>query len=186
MGYPIANANVIPGRITGDVRVAGVAPYEVELAQAGKIAASVFRNPRTQFFSTDVLSEMAFGAANHQVPRDEILARIDAAAAELGLTVLLDRTMNELSGGERQCVACASALVSRPQVYLLDDPTANLDVHAALTFAHRLMELKKHGATIIIAEHRLSYLHGLIDRVIEMREGRIFRDRPGCELWGDV
>ena len=104
--------HIRPARISGDVKVDGLDPAEVELAEAGRVAATGFKNPRTQFFATAVLWEIAFGASNQGVPREEILRRIHSAVDLLDLAHLLDRRMGELSGGERQRVALASAVVS--------------------------------------------------------------------------
>lgn len=175
--------HVHPARIEGSVSVNGISPAEVELADAGIVSATVFQNPRTQFFATDVLSEVAFGAANHGVPREVILGRIAAAARQLGLEHLLDRRMSELSGGERQRVALASALVLRPAVYLLDEPTANLDENSTAAVAEAVGVLRKEGATILVVEHRVHHLRRVVDRVVELREGRIAGDRPAEAFW---
>lgn len=175
--------HIRPARIGGDVKVDGLEPAEVELAEAGRVAATVFQNPRTQFFATDVLSEIAFGASNQGVPREEILRRIDAAVDLLDLAHLLDRRMGELSGGERQRVALASAVVSRPSLFLLDEPTANLDDASTQAVAEALAHLKGAGATILVAEHRLHYLRGLVDRVVQLRCGRVVADCPAAEFW---
>lgn len=175
--------HIRPTRIGGDVKVDGLEPAEVELAEAGRVAATVFQNPRTQFFATDVLSEIAFGASNQGVPREEILRRIDAAVDLLDLAHLLDRRMGELSGGERQRVALASAVVSRPRLFLLDEPTANLDDASTQAVAEALAHLKGAGATILVAEHRLHYLRGLVDRVVQLHRGRVVADCPAAEFW---
>lgn len=175
--------HVRPARIEGSVSVNGITPADVELADAGRVGATVFQNPRTQFFATDVLSEVAFGAANHGVPREEILERVAAAARRLGLEHLLDRQMTELSGGERQRVALASALVARPAVYLLDEPTANLDEASTAAVAEAVGELRREGATILVAEHRVHHLRRVVDRVVELRAGRIAEDRPAEAFW---
>ncbi|MBB3116003.1 ABC transporter ATP-binding protein [Corynebacterium bovis] len=175
--------HVYPGRVTGHVEVGGVDPSTADLAAAGRTAATVFQNPRTQFFATDVLSEIAFGVSNAELPRDEILTRVDDAAHRFDLTGLLDRGMAELSGGERQRVALASAVVSRPRLYLLDEPTANLDAAGTRHFTEAVRHVRAAGATVVIAEHRMHHLVGVVDRVVQMEGGRIVRDRPADEFW---
>lgn len=175
--------HITPGNITGSVEVAGQVPWKVELSDAGSVSASVFQNPRTQFFATDVLSELSFASANRQVPREEIHERVMQVAPAMGVEFLLDRRMGELSGGERQRVAIASAVVGQPQVYLLDEPTANLDDQSTQQVSDAIAELRHQGATILIAEHRLHHLDGLVDRVVEMRGGRVLREMPAQEFW---
>lgn len=175
--------HIIPGNITGFVEVAGQVPWKVELPEAGSVSASVFQNPRTQFFATDVLSELSFAPANRNVPREEILERVAQVAPAMGVASMLDCRMDELSGGECQLVAIASAVVGQPKVYLLDEPTANLDDRSTQQVSEAIAELRRRGATILIAEHRLHHLHGLVDRVVEMRGGRVLRDMPAQEFW---
>ncbi|MBC3186406.1 ABC transporter ATP-binding protein [Corynebacterium sp. zg-331] len=175
--------HVYPGRVSGHVEVGGQDPSRIDLATAGRTAATVFQNPRTQFFATDVLSEIAFGVSNAELPRDEILARVDAAAGRFELTGLLSRGMAELSGGERQRVALAAAVVSRPQLYLLDEPTANLDIESTRRFTEAVWRVRKAGATVIIAEHRMHHLVGVVDRVVQMEGGRIVGDRSADDFW---
>ncbi|KQB83514.1 putative HMP/thiamine import ATP-binding protein YkoD [Corynebacterium oculi] len=175
--------HVYPGSLSGSVEVGGIDPATADLAVTGRIAATVFQNPRTQFFATDVLSEIALGASNAGLPREDILRRIDEAAERFELTGLLGRGMTELSGGERQRVALAAAVVSRPRLYLLDEPTANLDAASTRHFAEAVRDLRESGATLIIAEHRLHHLVGVVDRVVRMEGGRIVSDLPAEEFW---
>lgn len=175
--------HIRPAVIDGDVSVNGIIPSDVDITDVGCTTATVFQNPRTQFFATDVMSEIAFGAANQGIPRDEILRRIDDATSLLGLADLRHRRMAELSGGERQRVAIASALVANPSVILLDEPTANLDDASTQAVAEAIARLKAAGATIVIAEHKLYYLKGLADRIVELRHGTVVADRSAEQFW---
>ena len=106
----------------GGTEVAAWAPDEL-----GVRVGSVFQNPRSQFVNLDVASEIAFGCENLGLPRAEIVERVEEAAAALGIRPLLDRSIEELSGGQKQAVILASALAMRPAVFVLDEPTASLD-----------------------------------------------------------
>lgn len=173
-----------PAQIRGRVCITGMVPAEVELTDIGQAVATVFQNPRTQFFATDVLSELAFGAANQGVARAEILRRVRTIAADLDLKDLLHRRMGELSGGQRQRVAMASALVTQPHVFLLDEPTANLDAASTAAVSHALAHLKETGATILVAEHNVHYLRDHVDRVVQLERGKIIADRSAVAFWG--
>ena len=180
----------IDGRVVLDPREAldktiggePFAPPEVPLWHTGLAASTVFQNPRTQFFTTDVTSELAFALENRAVEPSVIRARIADVADEVGINDLLDRSLFALSGGERQLVACASAVVARPGLYLFDEPTSNLSPEAIEHFADFLRHLKATGATIVIAEHRLYFLRGIIDRGVVVNHG-IVKDAPAAEFF---
>ena len=97
---------------------------------------------------------------------------MDGAFALLGIEHLRDRDIRALSGGQRQMVAIASVCAMGPDVFVLDEPTASLDVGAMLQLAEAVARLKAAGKTVLVAEHRLWWLAGIADRVVVMRGGR--------------
>ncbi|MEM7274780.1 MAG: ABC transporter ATP-binding protein [Actinomycetota bacterium] len=117
--------------------------------------------------------ELLFGCSNHRVPGTEMLDRLQTAVDAFGLADLLDRSIFELSGGEAQKIACASAAMLRPSVFVLDEPSASLDAGGIEELRQVLAELKRAGATVLVAEHRLHYLTGLCDRVLYLDDGRL-------------
>ncbi len=160
-----------PQELTGSVvmngmEIAGVPMYQI----AGK-AGSVFQNPRTQFFNVDTDSEIAFGMENAALPPEELRRRVDRTARDLGLTPLLNRNIFELSGGEKQKIAFASVYAMNPEVYLLDEPSSNLDMASIQELKKHLALVKRQGKTILIAEHRLYYLMELVDRIVCLEQG---------------
>lgn len=160
----------------GCAMVNGLNVTEAELYDTARIVGSVFQNPCSQFFCVDTTSELAFGCENMGMPEDEILSRVDEAARELNIEKLLGRSIFELSGGEKQKISCASVSALRPEVMVLDEPTSNLDVHAIEELKQTLLGWKAEGKTIVIAEHRLSWLRDLCDRVICMKDGQVAFD----------
>lgn len=164
------------GKMEGCAMVNGLNVTEAELYDTARIVGSVFQNPRSQFFCVDTTSELAFGCENMGMPEGEILSRVDEAAKELNIEKLLGRNIFELSGGEKQKISCASVSALRPEVMVLDEPTSNLDVHAIEELKQTLLGWKAAGKTIVIAEHRLSWLRDLCDRVICMRDGAVAFD----------
>ena len=170
------------GTLSGQARLDTSAYRDMSLFAISKKVGSVFQNPKTQFFNVDTTSEMAFGAENHGVAPDEILNRIRDTAAFLGAEPLLDRSIFSLSGGEKQKIACGSTAVMEPETYIFDEPSSNLDSDAARDLRRVMIALKKQGKTIIVAEHRLSYLADLADRVICMRDGSIAKIYTGEEF----
>lgn len=137
---------------------------------------SVFQNPRTQFFNTDVNSEIVFGLENRGMPPERMERRLRQVTAELRMEDLADRSIFELSGGEKQKVAFASVYAAEPEILVLDEPSSNLDPQAIEELAALLQKAKEQGKTVVVAEHRLWYLMALADRVIYMKDGRLERD----------
>lgn len=166
------------GDIQGEAIVNGINVTKEELYETAKKVGSVFQNPRSQFFCVDTTSEIAFGCENMGLPENEIHERMKETVRELNMERLLDRDIFNLSGGEKQKVACASVSALHPEVFVLDEPTSNLDVNAIEDLKRALMLWKSKGKTIVIAEHRLYWLTELCDRVIYMKAGKVVLDIP--------
>lgn len=168
--------HVYAGEVTGRVLVGGAEVAAWTPDELGVRVGSVFQNPRSQFVNLDVASEIAFGCENLGLPRAEIVERVEETAAALGIRPLLDRSIEELSGGQKQAVILASALAMRPAVFVLDEPTASLDTASMMRLAEVVAALKAQGKTVIVSEHRLWWLHGVADRVVLMEEGSVAGD----------
>ncbi len=108
---------------------------------------------------------------------DDIAGRIAALAEELDLTDLLDRPTGKLSAGQKTRVSLAKALINRPEILLLDEPTASLDPDTADWVRTRLERYRvERGATVLLASHNMVEVERLCDRVIIMKKGRIEDD----------
>ena len=143
---------------------------------------SVFQNPRSQFVNLDVTSEIAFGCENFGIDREEMVERVAQAAATLGIESLLGRGTEALSGGQKQSVILASAYAVHPDVFVLDEPTASLDVHAMRNLARTVALLKSQGKTVLISEHRLWWLDGIADRYVVISDGSVIGDWAAAEF----
>ncbi|MEM9564426.1 MAG: ABC transporter ATP-binding protein [Actinomycetota bacterium] len=161
------------GELTGRVTVAGVEPKDVRLQELSASVGSVFQHPRTQLFTLNTTDELLFGSSNHRIPAPEMLDRLRVNVDAFGLEPLLDRSIFELSGGEAQKIACASAAMLQPPIFVLDEPSASLDATGIDELREVLAVLKRSGATILVAEHRLHYLTELCDRVLYLEAGRL-------------
>ena len=170
------------GELKGEVLIDGVDSSKASLYELSKKIGSVFQNPRSQFFSVDSTSEIAFGCENTGVPREEMYRRIGQVADSLNIEHLLDCNLFALSGGEKQKIACASVAAMQPEIFVLDEPSSNLDLHTIFDLKEVIRKWKEQGKTVIIAEHRLYYLMELVDRIIYMENGRIVRDFPADEF----
>lgn len=170
------------GRLIGEVRVSGVDVPATDLSQAGRTTSTVFQNPRTQFFTPLVSSELAFRGENYGIAPDEIISASLLALEELGIADLWTRPLSSLSGGELQKVACAQAMAAGTPVLLLDEPTSNLSPAAIREFTRILEGMKASGMTIVIAEHRLHFLREFVDEALLIEGGRILRRWSGEEF----
>jgi energy-coupling factor transport system ATP-binding protein len=170
------------GKLVGDVTVFGLDVAHAPLWRTAGLVGSVFQNPRTQFFTTSTLDELAFGCENLGVEPGQIERRVARAVQTLGLDGLIDRSVFALSGGEKQILACGSVAAIEPKVYVLDEPSANLDRTATLRLQTALAEWRRAGAAVLVAEHRLHYLADLADRVLVVAGGRVTHDFTGAEF----
>ena len=150
------------GTLTGQTIVEGIDVKNVSLYALSGVVGSVFQNPRTQFFTVDTTSEIAFGCENLAIDADEINLRIEKTVGALKIEDLLNRSLFALSGGEKQKIACASVSAMEPDIFVLDEPSSNLDIKSIRELKDVLRKWKVQGKTIVIAEHRLYYLLSLI------------------------
>ncbi|MBO0472887.1 ABC transporter ATP-binding protein [Enterococcus ureasiticus] len=142
----------------------------------------VFQNPKTQFFTSDVYSELAFAMENYGVAREEMIDRIDEITSLFSLEEFLERSMFHLSGGQKQLIAFASASMLKHRLFLLDEPSSNLDEATIEQLQDYLQVLKNQGMTIIVSEHRLYYLTDLADRYLVMDKGHIVESYTSHEM----
>lgn len=161
------------GELTGFSRLDGQDTADLSIGEIGELAASVFQDPRSQFFTVNSSNEVAFGLENHGLPQEKIRDRVDEAFRTFHLEHLKNRNVYELSSGERQLISILSAWAMDTDIFLLDEPTANLDFAATQQLRNILLELKKQGKTLLLSEHRLYYLADIADEYWIMANGEI-------------
>ncbi len=164
------------GELSGQVFLDGESLADLPMYRIAEKVGSVFQNPRTQFFNVDTDSEIAFGMENEAVPQEQMERRVAETANALRIESLLGRNIFALSGGEKQKIAFASVYAMDPDVYLLDEPSSNLDMTAIGELRGHLRLIKSQGKTVIVAEHRLYYLMDVADRILYLEDGRIAGD----------
>ena len=130
----------------------------------------VFQDPDIQLFSATVLDDVAFGPLQLGLPADEVRERCDEALAAMDIAHLADRAPFELSGGEKKRAAIASVLSLRPDVVLLDEPTASLDPRTKWVLVDLIQKLGAAGRTLIIATHELDVVPLIADRAVVLSE----------------
>lgn len=161
------------GELTGFCRLDGHDTADLSIGEIGELAASVFQDPRSQFFTVNSSNEVAFGLENHGLPQEKIRNRVDEAFRTFHLEHLKNRNVYELSSGERQLISILSAWAMDTDIFLLDEPTANLDFAATQQLRNILLKLKKQGKTLLLSEHRLYYLADIADEYWIMANGEI-------------
>lgn len=162
------------GDVTGSIRVFGENTATWKLSQISQKIGTVLQDPERQILGTKVLNEVAFGLENLNVPREEILERVDESLKFLKIFHLRERETFTLSGGEKQKVALAGVLAMRPSILLLDEPLASLDPASAQDALDTARFLADQGMTILMVEHRVEdVLRIKPERVMFMSGGEI-------------
>ena len=164
------------GELKGSIQIDGRSTTDTTIQNLADAVGSVFQDPRSQFFATDVTSEIAFSCENAGLPRDEIHRRVQNAAKKLGIDSLLGRSIFALSSGEKQAVAVASVYAFAPSVIVMDEPSANLDPMATKKLREIIQALRSDGFTVVISEHRTHYIIDLVDRALLIQDGKLVRE----------
>ena len=171
-----------PGSLSGKIQIKGRAISEMKSYEIGKEVGSVFQDPKSQFFSSELAGEVAFACENYGLSKAEIVKRTDAAIKAFNLDGLRQKSLDLLSSGEKQRTAIASVYALAPHTYVCDEPSANLDEEGTAELAAAVKKLKAQGNTLIIAEHRLSWLRDIGDRFIYIAEGRLLWEKTSEEM----
>ena len=162
------------GTLNGMEEVCGLKIQEEELYTIAEKVGSVFQNPRSQFFCLDTTSEVAFGCENMGLPEDEIKQRIAKVTRELKMENLMGRNIFKLSGGEKQRIAIARAIVNEPKVLLLDEPLGALDLKMRQDMQYELIRLKNElGITFLYVTHDQEEALTISDTIVVMNQGYI-------------
>ena len=160
-------------RIEGTIALDGDELTQKQIYEIAMLASSVFQNPKTHFFNVDTTQELLFFLENTGVSKKDMQKRLQELLSLFPIAHLLNRSIFELSGGEKQILCLASAYISGCKLILLDEPTSNLDHTYIEILANMLRRLKEQGITLLIAEHRLYYLREILDRLIHIEKGEI-------------
>ena len=173
-----------PGDFFGSVVVEGNDTCETALTDISLVVGSVCQDIDSQFVASVVDDEMLYGLENFGVPHDQIEERMVEALEDMGIGDLRDRTIDSLSGGQKQKVAIASILALHPKVLVLDEPTAELDPASSVGVFDLLTRYsREHGTTVVVVEQKIALLSQYADMRVIVDEGRIrFADTPANVL----
>lgn len=167
-------AGLIPASVEGDVE--GELFLHPDFASPGKIG-YVFQDPDAQFCMQHVDDEIAFGLENLQIPREQMVDKITKALQQVGQQVPLHASHTTFSGGMKQKLAIASALALDADLFIFDEPTANLDPLATRQVFETILRLQEMGKTILVIEHKFNPILPYVDKVIDIAE-----DGVGCRV----
>jgi energy-coupling factor transporter ATP-binding protein EcfA2 len=165
------------GAFAGSVVVAGRDSREHGPGELAGIVGSLFQDPETQIVLGTPRAELAFTPENRGWSHAEVARAVEETALALAIEGLLDRPVQELSGGELQRVALGATLSARPALVCLDEPTSQLDPVAGDELIGLLRRLNEDGDTaVLLAEHRLERCLAAADRAVALDGGRVAFD----------
>ena len=159
------------GELSGNVLLDGENIFDLPMYRIAEKVGSVFQNPRTQFFNVDTDSEIAFGTENEAIPQERLKRRTTETAKMLHIENLLGRNIFALSGGEKQRISIARAMMKDAPIIILDEATANVDPENEKELMEAISELTREKTVIMIA-HRLKTVHHA-DQIIVVDKGQI-------------
>lgn len=145
----------------------------------------IFQNPDDQLFSATVAQDVAFGPANLGLGKEEILERVEAALAVVGMEGFGKRSPHTLSTGEKRRVCFAGVLAMKPEILVLDEPTANLDPKGAAEILELVKSLNtKRGLSVVLSTHNVNIVPHIAKRACVLSGGHVVLDGSTREVFG--
>lgn len=145
----------------------------------------VFQNPDNQIFAPSVEEDVAFGPLNLKLPMDEVQNRVEEALKRVGMEGFEKKAPHHLSGGQKKRVAIAGILAMRPEIMILDEPTAGLDPQGAVKIMNLLSELNREGITIVISTHDVDLVSKYVNKIFVMADGEIIDEGTPKEIFSN-
>lgn len=172
---------------SGEVRIEGRrrGRGRRELLEWRRRVGIVFQDPDDQLFAATVAQDVSFGPLNLGLPEEEVLRRVDEALAAVDIAHLADRPTHQLSFGQKKRAALAGVLAMRPQVVLLDEPTAGLDPAGVEELLAALARLRTAGTTLALATHDMDLAYAWADEVAVLHEGRLLAQGDPAAVLAD-
>jgi energy-coupling factor transport system ATP-binding protein len=175
---------------SGKVRVEDLELKEKEtyLKRIREKVGLVFQFPERQLFEETVYEDIAFGPRNSGLDKVEIDKRVKISLNSVGLDFdsFAQRSPFSLSSGEQRRVAMAGVLALEPEILILDEPTAGLDFDGVDRVKKILLALKEKGVTVILISHNLDLVAELSQRIIFLKQGRVWYDGPKTNFFNQV
>jgi cobalt/nickel transport system ATP-binding protein len=166
----------------GQIKVAGMPVEKKTLPLIRAKVGMVFQNPDDQLFSPTVFEDVAFGPLHMCLDEDEVRSRVDEALAQVGMTQYSQRLSHHLSVGEKKRIAIATVLAMRPEILVLDEPSAGLDPRARRSLIELLRQMP---LTMLVSTHDMRLVQDLLPRMVIMDQGYVVADGPTEALLAD-
>lgn len=181
-------AGVLPhyyeGTLEGVVSILGRPTIDMSMAELSKLVGLVMQDPESQLFNLYVRDEVIWGLENLGVPREEIAEERTRVAKFFRIEELLERITYDLSGGEKQKVAISSTYIMKPEIFIFDNPTSQLDpLGSSMIFDAINALAKEEGTTVIVFEDKVEELAAFADRLWLIDNGEIVLDEEPREFF---
>ena len=145
----------------------------------------VFQDPNDQLFAPTVKEDVAFGPMNLGLSYEEVEKRVNEALELVGMEKFRDKTPHHLSGGQQKRVAIAGIIAMRPEIMILDEPTAGLDPEGVDKVLNILNTLNKEGMSIVISSHDIEMVNGFAEKIFVLNEGEILASGDKHEIFSN-
>lgn len=166
----------------GEITVAGIPVPGGDLGRVRAAVGFVFQNPDDQLFSPTVFDDVAFGPLHMGLPEEEVRDRVAEALMTVNMSDFADRVSHHLSIGEKKRIAIATVLSMKPEILVLDEPTAGLDPRARRNLIDYLRDLT---ITMLVSTHDMAMVADLFPSVAIMDEGLIVAEGPTSKILAD-
>lgn len=145
----------------------------------------VFQDPNDQLFAPTVKEDVAFGPMNLGLDYEEVERRVDEALTMVGMEQYMDKTPHHLSGGQQKRVAIAGIIAMRPEIMILDEPTAGLDPEGVEKVLDILDNLNKEGMSIVISSHDIEMVNEFAEKIFVLNNGEILESGDKHEIFSN-
>ncbi|GEB74767.1 energy-coupling factor ABC transporter ATP-binding protein [Levilactobacillus brevis] len=167
----------------GSVTVGGITLTPETVWQVREQIGMIFQNPDNQFVGATVEDDVAFGLENRQISRDEMVPRVQAALAQVGMTSFAQREPSSLSGGQKQRVALAGIVAIAPKILILDEATSMLDPQGRIEMLAIVRQLRQQqNLTVISITHDIDEAASA-DRVLVIDDGRLVDEAVPSQIF---
>lgn len=172
--------------LSGEVLIKGEKMTKKNIRTCRETVGIVFQDPDDQVLAPSVEEDIAFGPINMGLSRNEVERRVKEALEMVGLTGFEERAPHHLSGGQKKLVAIAGILAMRPEVIILDEPTAGLDPLSSARVLELIMKMNRElGITMLLSTHNVDVVPYFAERVFVLHHGRLEADGSPYEIFSD-
>lgn len=157
-----------------------------ELLKVRQKVGIVFQDPNDQLFAPTVKEDIAFGPMNLGLSYDEVEKRVEDALKMVGMENYEDKTPHHLSGGQQKRIAIAGIIAMKPELMILDEPTAGLDPDGIEKVLNIMNQLNEEGMTLIISSHDIDMISKYADKIFVLYNGEIIESGNKNKIFSDM